>query len=147
MADTANSRQVGGGHYKMPGHEEHWDRAWRLNWDPFQYQITKYVERWKDKNGVQDLEKARHFLDKYIELMKTSPIPAPQPWFNPEPETIPAFMPAPVKQTGYTNFTFEGGSAEWDLYTCRICRVEVKVPPNTSPVEFHNHDITGGQAG
>jgi hypothetical protein len=37
-----------------------------------QYQITKYVMRWKDKHPtvekrIEDLKKARHFLDKYIE--------------------------------------------------------------------------------
>jgi hypothetical protein len=65
----ANERQVGGTHYKTGG-EEHWDRVHRLGLDYFQGQITKYVERWKLKNGIQDLEKARHFLDKYIELEK-----------------------------------------------------------------------------
>lgn len=64
----ANERQVGGGHYKDATGEEHWDRVARKDLDYFQGQITKYVERWKDKNGVQDLEKARHFLDKYIEV-------------------------------------------------------------------------------
>lgn len=63
----ANERQVGGDHYKTGG-EEHWDRVHRLKLDYFQGQITKYVERWKLKNGIQDLKKARHFLDKYIEL-------------------------------------------------------------------------------
>lgn len=63
----ANERQVGGTHYKIGG-EEHWDRVHRLGLDYFQGQVTKYVERWKLKNGIQDLEKARHFLDKYIEL-------------------------------------------------------------------------------
>jgi hypothetical protein len=66
---SANERQVGGQHYKVEqGKEQHWDRVARLGMDYFQGQITKYVERWKLKNGVQDLEKARHFLDKYIEL-------------------------------------------------------------------------------
>ena len=65
----ANDVQVGGDHYKQPGHhEEHWDRVARLGLDYFQGQITKYIERWKKKGGVQDLHKARHFLDKYIEL-------------------------------------------------------------------------------
>lgn len=65
----ANDRQVGGDHYKTGG-EEHWDRVNRLQLDYFQGQITKYVERWKKKNGVEDLKKARHFLDKYIELIE-----------------------------------------------------------------------------
>lgn len=63
----ANSRQIGGSHYKTGG-EEHWDRVNRLQLDYFQGQITKYVERWKKKNGIEDLRKARHFLDKYIEI-------------------------------------------------------------------------------
>lgn len=64
---SANETQVGGTHYKTGG-EEHWDRVQRLGLDYFQGQITKYVERWKLKNGVEDLKKARHFLDKYIEI-------------------------------------------------------------------------------
>jgi hypothetical protein len=69
--DGANSRQVGGNHYKTGG-EEHWDRVNRLQLDYFQGQITKYVERWKKKNGVEDLKKARHFLDKYIEIAEAN---------------------------------------------------------------------------
>jgi len=30
--------------------------------------IIKYVTRWRDKNGIADLKKARHFLDLLIEL-------------------------------------------------------------------------------
>lgn len=30
--------------------------------------IIRYVSRWRDKGGVQDLQKARHFLDKLIEV-------------------------------------------------------------------------------
>jgi len=64
----ANDRQVGGDHYK--GDSQHWDWAWKNELDYFQGQITKYVARWRDKNGLQDLEKAQHFLEKYIELVK-----------------------------------------------------------------------------
>ena len=65
---VANSRQVGGNHYQVGG-EQHWDRQWRLHGAGyFVGCITKYVERYQDKNGVEDLEKARHFLDKLIEL-------------------------------------------------------------------------------
>lgn len=66
----ANERQVGGSHYKKGGGEEHWDRAWRLRYDPFQYIITKWVERWRDKGGIQDLEKAKHAIEKYIEVVR-----------------------------------------------------------------------------
>ncbi len=30
--------------------------------------IIKYVSRWKKKNGIEDLRKARHVLDMLIEL-------------------------------------------------------------------------------
>ena len=65
----ANKIQIGGDHYKMNGGgEEHWDRVFRLKLDYFQAAVTKYVERCWKKNGIQDLQKAKHFLDKYIEL-------------------------------------------------------------------------------
>jgi len=64
----ANEQQVGGDHYKKHGDRQHWDVVHHFNLDYFQGQITKYVMRWRDKGGVNDLRKARHFLDKYIEL-------------------------------------------------------------------------------
>lgn len=66
----ANDRQVGGEHYKKGG-EEHWDRAWRLKYDCFQYIITKWVERWKEKGGIDDLRKAHHAIEKYIEVVES----------------------------------------------------------------------------
>lgn len=73
---TANDRQVGGSHYKKGG-EEHWDRQWRLfGRGYFVGCITKYVERYHEKNGVQDLEKAAHFLEKLIELEKAQQVVA-----------------------------------------------------------------------
>jgi hypothetical protein len=68
----ANERQVGGDHYNKHGKLQHWDLVDIFKWDYFQGQIIKYLMRWKDKNGLQDLEKARHFLDKYIEIAKLS---------------------------------------------------------------------------
>mgnify|MGYP003620078990 CR=1 FL=1 len=77
----ANDQQVGGSHYKADEEKqmraqalgfgtvpEHWDMVHIHGLDYFQGQITKYVMRHKDKHGLTDLRKARHFLDKYIEL-------------------------------------------------------------------------------
>ena len=65
---AANDKQIGGSHYKKGG-EEHWDRQWRLYGRGYLVGcITKYVERYHEKNGVQDLQKAQHFLEKLIEL-------------------------------------------------------------------------------
>ena len=30
--------------------------------------VIKYVSRWRNKNGVEDLRKAKHFIDLLIEL-------------------------------------------------------------------------------
>jgi hypothetical protein len=67
---TANDRQVGGNHYRPKTNgEQHWDRIWRLYGSGYFIGcITKYLERYPAKNGVEDLQKARHFLDKLIEL-------------------------------------------------------------------------------
>jgi hypothetical protein len=64
----ANDRQEGGDHYKSS--IQHWDFVAANDLDYFQGAITKYVARWKKKNGLMDLKKARHFLDKYIELVE-----------------------------------------------------------------------------
>ena len=59
--------QVGGDHYS------------RLAIQPVEYitknkltylqgNVIKYVTRYKDKNGLEDLQKARHYIDMLIEL-------------------------------------------------------------------------------
>lgn len=68
IVGAANSRQVGGDHYKKAGQLEHWDVVALMGWDYFQAQITRYVDRHKRKNGKEDLEKAMHYLQKYIEV-------------------------------------------------------------------------------
>lgn len=72
----ANSRQVGGDHYRKgltAGGEQHWDMIYRLyGHGYFVGCVTKYVLRYRDKNGVEDLEKARHYLDKLIELERAA---------------------------------------------------------------------------
>lgn len=72
----ANETQVAGTHYKDNSVIQHWDYAASHNFDYFQGQITKYVTRWKKKNGLQDLEKAQHFLQKYIELERAKQAPS-----------------------------------------------------------------------
>jgi len=73
---AANDRQVAGKHYGEVRYQ-HWDIVEEHNLDYFQGQITKYVMRWKHKNGIEDLRKAQHFLEKYIELKETPVTEAP----------------------------------------------------------------------
>ena len=63
---SANETQVGGDHYKMA--YETWDviHAWGLGY--FDGNAVKYLSRWRKKGGMQDTHKARHYIDKLIEL-------------------------------------------------------------------------------
>ena len=64
---NANSHQVAGDHYKSKAIQP-WDYIASNNLGYFEGNVVKYVSRWRDKGGVADLEKARHYLDKLIEL-------------------------------------------------------------------------------
>jgi hypothetical protein len=63
---TANQVQVGGDHYRST--IQPWDviRAWDLGF--FSGNVVKYMARYPLKGGVEDLQKARHYLDKLIEI-------------------------------------------------------------------------------
>lgn len=62
-----NKRQVGGSHYRLVEYQ-HWDLVADNGLNYFEGQITKYVARWRKKAGLQDLEKAIHYLDKLVSL-------------------------------------------------------------------------------
>lgn len=64
---AANRHQVGGGHYKDRPIQP-WDYVAANGLGFFEGNIIKYVTRWREKHGVEDLRKARHYLDKLIEL-------------------------------------------------------------------------------
>lgn len=64
---NALDTQVGGGHYKdlkiQPIEFIH------ANDLPFiEGSIVKYISRWREKGGVQDLEKIKHYVDLLIDL-------------------------------------------------------------------------------
>lgn len=67
MEEKALERQVGGTHYR------------KLAIQPIEFihrngigfcegNAIKYLCRWRDKGGVADLEKAKHYIDLLIEL-------------------------------------------------------------------------------
>jgi hypothetical protein len=65
---TANEVQVGGEHYRLNGKYQIWDLVVDMGWDFFQGNAISYIHRYKQKGGVDDLRKARHYLDKMIEI-------------------------------------------------------------------------------
>jgi hypothetical protein len=62
----ANDRQEGGDHYQNKAIQP-WDYIISNNIGYLEGNVIKYVSRWKEKHGLQDLKKARHYLDKLIE--------------------------------------------------------------------------------
>jgi len=57
--------QVGGDHYKKLAIQPI-EYAMKNKLDPCQANVVKYVTRFRDKNGLIDLEKAEH----YIQMLK-----------------------------------------------------------------------------
>lgn len=67
LQQVANTKQIGGTHYKK--HIlEHWDTVALFDLDYFQGNAWKYLLRWRDKGGIADLEKSKHYIEKYIEV-------------------------------------------------------------------------------
>ena len=68
----ANERQVAGEHYMKYDQFQPWDAWWWWKLNPFQAMVVKHVVRYRDKLGITDLEKAKHYLEKLIELEKAA---------------------------------------------------------------------------
>ena len=62
----ANNMQVAGTHYKNKAIQP-WDYIVSNNIGYLEGNVIKYVSRWRDKGGVDDLRKAQHYLTKLIE--------------------------------------------------------------------------------
>jgi|TARA_Y100000310_G_C20053179_1_gene521520 hypothetical protein len=56
-------------HYNK-GKIEVWDFIADQNLNFFEGNIVKYITRWHDKNGLEDLLKVKEYIDKYIEVIK-----------------------------------------------------------------------------
>ena len=69
---TANKTQIGGSHYKRMRIQP-WDFIAENNIGFFEGNIISYVCRWHSKNGLEDLQKAKHYIDKLIELHLQAP--------------------------------------------------------------------------
>ena len=64
MDSKDKSEQVGGSHYDMPISPLEYITKNNLGF--CEGNIIKYVSRYKHKNGVEDLKKARHYIDILI---------------------------------------------------------------------------------
>lgn len=85
-SNSALSAQVGGDHYKAKGIQPvEFIHSNGLTF--IEGNVIKYVWRWRDKGGVADLEKAKHYLEMLIELETTkAPVQYPDPWMANAPD-------------------------------------------------------------
>ncbi len=65
MLSPSHVKQVGGDHYNKGTHQ-HWDIMDRGNVSYLEACATKYIFRWREKGGIQDLEKAKSYIKKRI---------------------------------------------------------------------------------
>jgi hypothetical protein len=62
---------VGGNHYEKMAIQP-WEVIERGDLDFWEGNVVKYVMRYRAKNGLEDLEKAQHYLSYLIEREKKS---------------------------------------------------------------------------
>ena len=68
-AKDADEKQIGGSHYKSFVIQP-WTFIRKNGLNPFQANVIKYVCRYLNKNGIEDINKIKHYCDLEIEHMK-----------------------------------------------------------------------------
>lgn len=72
----ANDEQIGGEHYRAS--YQHWDFITINRLGYLEGCATKYITRWRKKNGAQDLRKATHYLQKLREVATEGRVAPPK---------------------------------------------------------------------
>ena len=64
-----SKKQIGGSHYKSFAIEP-WTFIRENLLNPFQANVIRYVVRYEDKNGIEDLQKIIHYCEMEIDFIK-----------------------------------------------------------------------------
>ena len=62
-----SANNTGPGHYKDKAIQP-WDFIVSNNLGYLEGNVVKYITRWRQKGGVEDLRKAKHYIEKLIEV-------------------------------------------------------------------------------
>jgi hypothetical protein len=136
---AANDIQIGGSHYATASGVQHWDMVVEHQLNYFEGQITKYVMRARKKNGKQDLEKAKHFLDKYLEVYdRLNEVRVVKP-SAPLGTRIALTKDWREGDFDIELFDFEGYVGKQSHFTCKACRMNLFV---SSTMELIHHTCT-----
>lgn len=65
--ESAMDVQIGGGHYKDMAIQP-MEYSMKNGLDACQHTAIKYISRFRDKGGIEDLKKAKHVIDMLIEF-------------------------------------------------------------------------------
>ena len=144
---SANEHQVGGLHYQTATGVQHWDMVIAEDLNYFEGQITKYVMRCRKKNGLQDLQKAQHFIEKYIECWEkiAHKLPATQVVVMPQihrtqGEVDDEYGMQEFARTQFDADGFTGDGMNW--YQCVHCRTRVPAKSPLGALNLHRATCT-----
>lgn len=73
---SPNDKQVGGDHYQSS--LQHWDLVEEFEIGYLESACSKYITRWRKKNGLEDLKKSEHYLVKLISLLDSGQRKSPR---------------------------------------------------------------------
>ena len=62
-----SANNIGPGHYKDKPMQV-WDYVVANNLGYLEGNVVKYISRWRQKGGVENLRKAKHYIEKLIEV-------------------------------------------------------------------------------
>jgi small nuclear ribonucleoprotein (snRNP)-like protein len=68
MNQKPNEYQIAGNHYQTEDKYQLWDLIIDIDLNFLLGNAVKYIYRCKNKNGIEDLEKAKHYIDKFFSL-------------------------------------------------------------------------------
>ncbi len=71
-----SANNTGPGHYKDKAIQP-WDFIVSNNLGYLEGNVVKYISRWRQKGGVEDLRKAKHYIEKLIEIETGMAVPEP----------------------------------------------------------------------
>lgn len=91
---SANNKQVGGSHYQSA--LQHWDFITDNGFSYIRGCATKYLTRYRLKNGREDLHKAQHYVEKLRELIGQG---VELPTHNPNQIALEEFLDANMVPT------------------------------------------------
>ena len=125
MAPDANAKQIAGDHYHKA--YQVWDFVVDTNIHYLVATTVKYIGRWRIKNGLQDLEKGLHYLEKMIECVQAGRI---NPSYTAHVGRWSAVREdAPLDDVGVciANFAQAQGLSDDEMAVVRMCATWTRV--------------------